>query len=333
MNPMLQLDEKFKHDDSISNYETYAFDPISGTQLNNPGSITINVQNSDCFYRPSKSSIQFEGKIETTGDAYTKDTLISLTNNGIMYLFDNIKYLLSGSEVESVFNPGHASNIIGLAKYSSSYNIGLNQCWAPDSSDEPADTNTGFKTRREYILGGDLGTFRFAVPLEHIFGFCDDYKKVLYGFQHSLVLTRSSSDNNAFFKFINPKLNVAVAPGKVTLTAVRWMLPRCTPADVARYELFKQIKAEVILDVGFRMRQCISTTVPAANQFTWRMGIRSSPESPRHIFLAFQTKRDGDQEKNIAVYDHCNLQSAHILLNGDRYPPERFQSGLYKKSF
>ena len=64
--------------------------------------------------------------IESTGDVYTKASIISLTNNGI--LFDNIKYLLSGSEIESVFNPGHASNIIGLAKYPSSYNIGLNQC-------------------------------------------------------------------------------------------------------------------------------------------------------------------------------------------------------------
>ena len=90
---------------------------------------------------------------------------------------------------------------------------------------------------------------------------------------------KSSSDDNAFFKFKNPS-NAGVPPGKVTLSAVRWMLPRCSPSDVARYELYKQIKAEIVLDVGFRMRQCISTTVQKSTQFTWRMGIRPSPESP-----------------------------------------------------
>ena len=95
----------------------------------------------------------------------------------------------------------------------------------PDSSDVPADTNTGFKTHREFVFSSDpIGSFRFTIPLEHIFGFCDDYKRVLYGFQHSLVLTRSSSDDNAFFKFKNPT-NAGVPPGKVTLSAVRWMLP------------------------------------------------------------------------------------------------------------
>ena len=103
---MLKLDQKFKQDESISNYEKYAFYPISGTQLNNPRSITINVQNSDCFYHPARSSIQFEGTIESTSEAYTAASLINLANNGIMYLFGNIKYLLSGSEIESVFNPG-----------------------------------------------------------------------------------------------------------------------------------------------------------------------------------------------------------------------------------
>ena len=334
MDPMLQLDQKFKHDESISNYETYAFYPISRTQLNNPGSITINVQNSDCFYHPARNCLQFEGVIESTGEIYTNASIISLANNGIMYLFDNIKYLLSGSEIESVFNPGHASNIIGLAKYSSSYKIGLKQCWVPDTSNLPADTNTGFKTRRDFILNSDpIGSFRFTIPLEHIFGFCDDYKKVLYGFQHSLVLTRSSSDDNAFFKHKNPPANVTVPPGKVNLTAVRWMLPRCSPSDIARYDLYKQIKAEIILDVGFRMRQCISTTVQKSTQFTWRMGIRSSPESPRHIFLTFQTNRDGNQEINNTVYDHCDLQSAHILLNGDRYPLNDFTLDFSKNHF
>ena len=75
------------------------------------------------------------------------------------------------------------------------------------------------------------------------------------------------------------------------------MLPRVTPSDVVRYELAKQIKSETILNVGFRMRQSISTSVPDSNTFTWRLGVRSSPEQPRFIFLAFQTDRSEDKQK------------------------------------
>ena len=45
-----------------------------------------------------------------------------------------------------------------------------------------------------------LGSFRFAILLRHIFGFNEDYDKVCYGFDHTSVLTRSSSDDHALFR-------------------------------------------------------------------------------------------------------------------------------------
>lgn len=331
MNSILKINDSYATDESIANYQTYSFYPITGTQLNNPGSITITVQNSDNFYHIANSWLEFEGELVKSSNhkAYPKDTLITFANNGILHLFDNIKYLLSSTEIESIYNPGTTTNIIGLAKHSSSFSPGLIQCWAPDTSDEPAVTNTGFKQRHTFLHSATpVGKFRFAVPLNHILGFAEDYTKVLYGFVHTLVLTRSSSNANALFrrKDTTPETN-NVEDGYVNLEQVRWMIPRVSPADVARYELFKQIKAAAILNVGFRMRQSISTSVSnASNQFTWRLGIRSSPEQPRYIFLAFQTDRVENQEKNIATFDHCNLASAHVELNNDRYPMNSFET-------
>ena len=34
-----------------------------------------------------------------------------------MYLFKNIKYQLSGQEIESVLHPGQATTMLGLLKY------------------------------------------------------------------------------------------------------------------------------------------------------------------------------------------------------------------------
>ena len=331
MNSILKIDDNYTIDDSIDNYETYSFYPITGTKLNNPGSITITVQNSDNFYHPANSWLEFEGQIRKTGDTvYADGDLVALANNGILYLFDNIKYLLSSTEIESVFNPGAVSNIIGLAKYSSAFESGLIQCWAPDTSNTAADTNLGFKKRRKLLLdskAAPIGSFRIAIPLKHILGFAEDYNKVLYGFVHTLVLTRSSSDNNALFRA------AGVDAGEVHLENIRWMLPRVSPSDVAKYELLKQIQSERILNVGFRMRQSISTSVPVSSQFEWRLGVRSSPEKPRYIFLVFQTGRAEDQEKNIATYDHCELTSAHVLLNNDRYPMNDFETDFKKNHY
>ena len=56
MESILQLQQQnYTEDDSIKSYEEYAFQPISGTQLNSAGQITIRVENQDAFFYPRKS--------------------------------------------------------------------------------------------------------------------------------------------------------------------------------------------------------------------------------------------------------------------------------------
>ena len=218
------------------------------------------------------SLLEFEGQLKKDNGDFTKGQLITFENNGILFLFDKTKYLLSSAEIESVYNPGTTSNILGLAKYSKDFSPGLIQCWAPDTGDgEPKDGNLGFKARRLFNqTSTTVGKFRFSVPLSHIFGFADDYHRVIYGFNHTLVLTRASSDANALFRKKDTKTVAENVPnGVVNLTNIRWNVQRVKSADVARYKLAKQIQAETILNVGFRMRQCVLIILPAANNFTW----------------------------------------------------------------
>ena len=81
------------------------------------------------------------------------------------------------------------------------------------------------------------------------------------------------------------------------------------------------------------MRQSISTQLPDSSNFTWRLGVRSSPEQPRFIFLAFQIARAENQQKNYATYDKCDIQSAHVLLNADRYPANDFETDWGKNHY
>ena len=319
---ILRITENYTEDDSIKSYETYAFQPISGTQLNSAGQIIIRVENQDAFFHPRNSWLEIEGELVksgATGGDYKDTDIISLINNGVMYLFDNIKYELNGQEIESVYHPGQASTILGLVKYSSNYNQGpgLNQCWNIDTGDgTAADTNLGFKARHAYIIKepNPKGRFRFAIDLEHIFGFCEDYDKVLYGFTHTLTLVRTSNDNNAIFKA------TAADTGKVDIDKISWMLARVEPSDEDKYKLYKTIENKDTLSVGFRMRQCINVAVSQTPTFTWRLGVRSAPEKPRYIIIGFQTNRHNDQGKNPALFDHCKVKNMYVLLNNTRYP-------------
>ena len=212
-----------------------------------------------------------------------------------MYLFDNIKYELNGQEIESVYHPGATSSILGLAKYPPNFNKGpgLNQCWSIDTADKADFTNKGFANRQKYIVAKPppQGAFRFAVDLEHIFGFCEDYEKVIYGFTHTLTLVRSRNDNNAIYR------DKAVGAGKVVFEKISWMLPRVNPNIEQKYKLYKIIQKDEVLSIGFRMRQCINVAVSTTPTFTWRLGVRDAPEKPRYIIIGFQTGKNNDQEK------------------------------------
>ena len=63
MNSMLEIDEESQVDDSIQSYKRFAYLPISGTNLNNANPIVIRVENSDNYFRPCDSEIEFEGEV------------------------------------------------------------------------------------------------------------------------------------------------------------------------------------------------------------------------------------------------------------------------------
>jgi len=68
------------------------------------------------------------------------------------------------------------------------------------------------------------------------------------------------------------------------------------------------------------MIQCNSIPVPQTRNFTWRLSVKSAPEKPRWIIVAFQTDKSGNQEHNSSIFDHCNLTNMFVMLNSRRYP-------------
>jgi len=319
---ILNITEKREIDQSIEEYEYHSYEPITSTDVNRPGEIRINIETKDLFTHPSESYLVFDGKLVKNADdaVYADADVITLTNNTMMHLFSNIKYQLSGQEIESLFHPGQAT-MLGLLKFPDDFqkSTGLNQLWFKDSHTVASiagnNPNKGFKIRQIYIVQkpNPKGTFSFRVPLKHIFGFCDDYEKVVYGFKHQLTLVRKG-DNDAVFRA------AAADAGKVVLSKLSWYMPHVTPNLQEKLALYKTIESQSSLPVGYRIIQCDSIPVPQSKNFTWRLSVKSAPEKPRWIIVAFQTDKSGDQQHNPSIFDHCNLTNMFVMLNSRRYP-------------
>ena len=203
---------------------------------------------------PSESFLIFESRLaKADGTTYANADESALTNNAIMHLFSRIEYHLSNQLIESLTYPGQATNMLGLLKYSD------------DFSKAQASINCSIKTQQQlqlklvimdsthaYLIQSTTikGTFSFQIPLNHIFDFCENYDKIVYGLKHSLTLVRKT-DDDAIFR------GAADGAGKVSLDKISWFMPHVISADAEKFSIYKTIESEVNLQVAYKTRQVI----------------------------------------------------------------------------
>ena len=342
MADILQITEDIPVDDSIYEYEYKEYNPIVGTDLNR-GSIVLTIESQDIYTHPAESFLVIEGQLAAPVapplagvGPYADADVVTLINNGIMYLFSDVRYHLASHEIEVLQNPGHATTMLGLLKYPDDFtkSQGLNQLWLPDTNIDNNNEankvhNEGFKKRNEYIIrtSDPKGTFSFKIPLKHFLGFCEDYKKILYGMQQRLTLTRTNNDN-AIFR------TAATDAGTVRLDKIRWFMPHVIPSDAYRLQLDKVIEKKEKLPVGYRMLQCDTSQVPTNQKsFTWRLGVKSSPDIPRFIIVGFQSDKNNNQEQNPAIFDHLFVRNIYVTLNAKRYPDTDYDNDFNKNQY
>ena len=151
--------------------------------------------------------------------------------------------------------------MLGLLKYQYDFPKaqGLNQLWYKDTSATAAKAgNNGFSARHAYLIQSPTvkGTFSFRIQLKHIFGFCEDYDKIVYGLKRSLTFVRKT-DVDAIFR------EAATGAGKVSLDNISWFMPHVIPTDAE-----KTIKSKVKLRVAYRTRKCDVLSVPESTCLT-----------------------------------------------------------------
>ena len=338
MNSILRITDPILKDDSIDKYEEIAYEPVAGTNLNSFGQdIRLTIETQDIFTHPSESYLIIEGRLlRDNNNSYGNNDLVSITNNGMMYLFRRIRYDLSGQEIESLIHPGQATTMLGLLKYPDDFSKskGLNQLWYKDTTPNAEEANTGWEVRRQQIIRNSdpKGTFSFKIPLKHIFGFCEDYDKVVYGLKHNLTLTRNNNDD-AIFRAANDAAGNPVPVGKIVLSKIFWFMPHVMPADKYKMELYKIIERKEKIPVGYRIIQCDSAIIPQATDFSWRLSVKSSPEVPRFIIVGFQTDKSGNQTTDPSLFNNVRVNNIYVMLNSVRYPTTDYNISFVEQKY
>ena len=140
MADILQITEDIPVDDSIYDYEYKEYNPIAGTDVNR-GSIVITIEAQDIYTHPAESFLIIDGKLIKEAVApgpnppagsdipYDIGDNVALINNGMMYLFSDVRYHLASHEMEVLQNPGQATTMLGLLKYPDDFSksLGINQ--------------------------------------------------------------------------------------------------------------------------------------------------------------------------------------------------------------
>ena len=119
--------------------------------------------------------------------------------------------------------------------------------WYKDTA-TTADSN-GFAARHAYLIQSPTvkGTFSFRIPMKHIFGFCEDYDKIVYGLKHNLTLVRKT-DDGAIFR------GAAAGAGKFSRDKISWFMPHVIPLDAEKFSIYKIIESKVKVPVAYRTK-------------------------------------------------------------------------------
>jgi hypothetical protein len=302
-------------DASIINndYRTYSPYPSAGFGVNNE--IRIPIYNQDGYTYPGDSYLVLEGKLTksvtptgTEGTAF-KDEHHQIVINGYAFLFSEIRYELNGTVIDQTRNPG----ITGLLKGLCSFPVGSVHLGGHNGF---ADTKASWN----YITG----YFHVHIPLNHLLGFCEDFKHVLINIRQELVLVRANTNVNALYSDNDDSLNLE-------LTSVRWRIRHVMVNDAQRLKLLEVLNTDPWLNINFTGWELHEMPLlQTTTQHTWAIKTAPRLETPRYLFVAFQTARKANIKKDMSIFDNIKLKDIKLYLNGMPYPYDNINGDIVK---
>ncbi|XP_018405107.1 PREDICTED: uncharacterized protein LOC108781592 [Cyphomyrmex costatus] len=174
-------------DDRIVKIETHTYNPYANTTFGYSDEIRIPIQHQDLYTLPCESLFYIEGKFDIKKKEGSTNQPPKLTNNCVVFMFDEIRYELDGVKIDRNRNVGITSTIKNYISLTAERNKTLENAEWKIALSLNLLLNRSITTSEE---------FNFCVPLNTLLGFCEDYKRIVINARHELVLIRARNDNN-----------------------------------------------------------------------------------------------------------------------------------------
>lgn len=303
---ILNIRDSIVQEDIITRQQFHTYTPYS-TSFNNNDEVRITIQSQDLIVLPSQSYLFIEFTTAKNDATEFVDEQAIFSYNFTAHMFSEMRYELNGVEIDRNKCPGITSTMKCLV--------------ACKSEDE-----------RPYMLFNEnsnksivAGTYRMVIPLRFIFGFCDDFRKVILNCKHELILVRSRS-NARIYQANSDML-------KLTVNKIHWKIPHVSLSDHAKLSMLKIISKNSHLFVPFRSWDLYELpALPLTNRHTWSVKTTSQVKKPRYVVVAFQTNR-GTVINDSSEFDHCSISNIKLYLNNERYPYDDFNLVLPQNHF
>lgn len=305
------------YDETLWEKEYHTHHPYASSKLGNNDEIRIAIQQQDAYTLPCESYLYIEGRV-TKKDG-TAGSTIPFINNPMTFLFDEIRYELSGVTVDSVKRVGVTSTLKNIVS------ISPNELNALVPSGWILPTNTTITPNKQ-------GFFDFCVPLWMILGFAEDYKRIIVNVKQELILLRSST--NADLILAPPSTTDTSLDWKLSLDKIVWRVPHLRLADHHRVNVLKQLNSDKEIVIPFRSWEMHEYPIlPQTQRHSWNIKTSNQLEKPRYVIFALQTNRRNVLSADAGKFDHCKLSNIKLFLNSQSFPYDNLNVSFTKDRF
>lgn len=305
---ILKVKRSIIRSDDISGQQYHTYAPYS-TTFNNNDEIRITIQSQDLYVLPSDSYLYIEFTTARRNNEALAPQAAVFTDFFIAHMFSEMRYELNGFEIDRCKMPGITSTMKHL--------IACKHC--------DSDSLELFKLHsRERIAAG---RYSMIVPLRFLFGFCDDFNKILLNSKHELILVRHRTDSNMYIG--ENELNL-----EFTVNKILWKVPHVSLNDTAKLAMLQSIARNDELIVPFRSWDLYDLpVVPQTRRHTWSVKTTNKVNKPRFVVVGFQTNRNNVHNRDPSLFDHCNITNIKLYLNNERFPYDDYNLNFGEHSY
>lgn len=300
----------------VKYYQYHTYQPYNATYKNND-EIRIPVNSQDLYTVPGESKLYVEGVLTFTkkikGDTSTDGAVCTLSNNAVAHLFDQIRYEINGVEVDKTRMVGVTSTAKVLLTMTKEETTGLKIAgWNSPPFHEPTKT------------------FYAQVPLDMLLGFAGDFKGALIRVRQELILIRSRTNKNAYVITAGADKEEV----SLTLTKVQWQMPHIKFNLNAEKIILDKVKNNATFEIAFRcMETHVYPQLPQTSRETWKLMTTTNVQAPCYIALMCLTNRMDNEKLDASKFDHVEMRSVTVSLNGEDSPYEKQNEEFDKNRF